>query len=123
VRAFGALVGVICHEHVGPTRRWTDEEQSFAAAIGDLVALAVMSARREQAEQLAAASAAQYRYLVESLPVAVYSLHPAAPQLNYLSPLVEALTGASADEWLSMGGLEAMLERAYPDDRASVHAR
>ena len=27
---FGRLEGVICHEHVGPARRWTEDEEMFS---------------------------------------------------------------------------------------------
>ncbi|MGH7257013.1 MAG: PAS domain S-box protein, partial [Nitrospiraceae bacterium] len=37
---FGRLEGVICHEHVGPPRRWTEDEQMFAVAVSNLVTLA-----------------------------------------------------------------------------------
>src|SRR5262245_21960798 len=48
----GEVVGVVCHEHVGPPRQWTDAETSFAASVADIVALAMeqaayIEARRE----------------------------------------------------------------------------
>lgn len=35
------MVGVVCHEHVGGTRTWTADEESFACLVGNLVALAL----------------------------------------------------------------------------------
>lgn len=35
------MVGVVCHEHVGPKRRWTADEESFAYLMSSYVALAV----------------------------------------------------------------------------------
>jgi signal transduction histidine kinase len=32
------LVGVICHEHVGPPRDWTDADRALARSVADLVA-------------------------------------------------------------------------------------
>jgi two-component system, cell cycle sensor histidine kinase and response regulator CckA len=32
----GRVVGIICHEHIGPTREWTRLEREFVAAIGDI---------------------------------------------------------------------------------------
>jgi signal transduction histidine kinase len=40
----GALVGVICHEHVGAPREWTTEARDFAGSIADLLALRIKSA-------------------------------------------------------------------------------
>lgn len=33
----GQVVGVVCHEHVGPPREWKREERQFAATVADLV--------------------------------------------------------------------------------------
>ncbi|MCL4235943.1 MAG: GAF domain-containing protein, partial [Deltaproteobacteria bacterium] len=51
IRGGGKLLGVVCHEHVGAPRRWTVEEESFAASVGDLVALAIESWTRRQVER------------------------------------------------------------------------
>jgi EAL domain-containing protein (putative c-di-GMP-specific phosphodiesterase class I) len=51
VRSEGELLGVVCHEHVGTTRRWTAEDEAFAASIGDYVALSYEIMRRREAEQ------------------------------------------------------------------------
>jgi PAS domain S-box-containing protein len=123
VRAFGEVVGVVCHEHIGPVRTWTPEEQSFAAAVGDLVALAILSARRVDAEALAARGAARYRYLVESLPVTVYSLHPEAAMLDYVSPQIARLTGEGPEVFAGASGLSSWLERVHPGDATAVSAR
>ena len=52
IRVRGRMVGVVCHEHVGPQRRWSVEEQNFAGSMADYVALALdadelQNARRE----------------------------------------------------------------------------
>ncbi len=50
VRSAGDLLGVICHEHVGPPRAWTPEDQAFAGSIGDYVAMALEIDRRRRLE-------------------------------------------------------------------------
>jgi signal transduction histidine kinase/CheY-like chemotaxis protein len=56
VRAGGRLVAVVTHEHTGETRRWSAEEQAFAASVADFVALAMEAAERRRLEnQLAQA--------------------------------------------------------------------
>ncbi|MEX5217014.1 MAG: PAS domain S-box protein [Nitrospira sp.] len=47
----GRLAGVVCHEHVGPARRWTVAEQQFASAIAHVVLLAYEATNRREAEQ------------------------------------------------------------------------
>jgi two-component system, cell cycle sensor histidine kinase and response regulator CckA len=40
----GELVGVVCHEHVGPPREWTTEDRDFAGSVADLLALRIQAA-------------------------------------------------------------------------------
>lgn len=51
VRKEGELVGVVCHEHVGPPRVWAAEEQDFAASVADFVSLALEASERRRVEQ------------------------------------------------------------------------
>ena len=50
VRSAGELLGVICHEHVGPSRVWSPEDQAFTGSIGDYVAMAYEIDRRRRLE-------------------------------------------------------------------------
>lgn len=51
IRREGRIVGVLCIEHVGPSRQWTIEEQNFAASLADLTALVLETDRRRQVER------------------------------------------------------------------------
>jgi two-component system, cell cycle sensor histidine kinase and response regulator CckA len=46
----GQVIGVVCHEHVGGARPFGAWERAFAGSIGDLVALALETQRRLEAE-------------------------------------------------------------------------
>ena len=46
----GEVVGVVCHEHVGARREWSEAERSFAASFADQVARAFEEAARRDAE-------------------------------------------------------------------------
>jgi two-component system cell cycle sensor histidine kinase/response regulator CckA len=46
----GRVVGVICHEHTGPARRWAEKEIDFACSSGDLAALILEQAERVELE-------------------------------------------------------------------------
>lgn len=50
VRISGAVKAVICYEHTGETRAWTDEEISFAGAISDQVAQIFANAENKKKE-------------------------------------------------------------------------
>lgn len=42
----GKVVGVLCHEHVGGPREWTDDEKSFSVAMANMVSLGFESEER-----------------------------------------------------------------------------
>lgn len=63
IRQGGAVKGVLCHEHVGGPRRFSQDEQNFAASLADVVARALTAADRRAAEEaLARASQALERH-------------------------------------------------------------
>ena len=51
LRRAGTLIGVVCHEHVGPAREWAPEEQEFAASVAEFVSLALETSERRKAEE------------------------------------------------------------------------
>lgn len=51
LRRSGELVGVICHEHIGPARVWAPEEQDFASSVSDFLALVLEGRERRRAER------------------------------------------------------------------------
>ncbi len=53
----GKVVGVACHEHIGPMRAWTLEEQDFGASIADMVSLTLEASERKRAEEALAEQA------------------------------------------------------------------
>jgi len=51
IRDGGEVVGVVCHEHVGDSREWTDDEVRFAAEVSDQVLKALKNHRRRRRER------------------------------------------------------------------------
>jgi len=51
IRLHGKLVGVVCHEHTGPVRQWTLEEQDFVASAADMIVIKLETAERRKAEK------------------------------------------------------------------------
>jgi PAS domain S-box-containing protein len=64
----GRLGGVVCHEHVGPSRHWTTEEQAFARSIGHVLSMALEVAERRKAEESLRQSEERFRMLVDGIP-------------------------------------------------------
>ncbi|MCE9593564.1 MAG: PAS domain S-box protein [Planctomycetes bacterium] len=120
VRVFGRAVGVVCHEFDTP-RDFSTEVQTFAATVADFVALALERRQRREAEEIASASEAKYRHLVESLPAVIYSFQPRGLVLDYVSPQIEALTGEAPERHLADGSL--WWRSIHPDERDAVRAR
>ncbi|MGH8051858.1 MAG: sensor domain-containing phosphodiesterase [Arenimonas sp.] len=50
VTVFGQMIGVLCHEHIGSTRHWTDEERVFCCAISALASQSLEHRRLHQME-------------------------------------------------------------------------
>lgn len=46
----GRMYGVLCHEHVGTMRKWTEDEFSIAASLADTASLALAAHQRNQLE-------------------------------------------------------------------------
>lgn len=122
IRVFGHVAGVVCHEHTGPRRRWSEFEQALAAHVGDFVALALEAFRREEARRAEVAAEARYRHMVEGLPVTVYRIEPGRG-ITYVSPHVAELTGLPPAAWSGVDGLRAWLERIHEGERDAVQER
>src|SRR5262249_31105837 len=44
----GEMVGVICHEHVGPPREWTPGTREFVASVADLLTVRIQAAEAQE---------------------------------------------------------------------------
>ncbi len=51
IRLHGKIYGVLRHEHVGPPKEWSLEEQDFAASLADMIALQMEANERHKAER------------------------------------------------------------------------
>jgi len=103
IRAGGAIAGVICHEHVGPVRRWEVDEQNFAASVADLLSLALETGERKKAEAELRRSEEYYRSLIENA-LDVVTLIDAGGIVRYESPAVERVLGYKTDELIGLRG-------------------
>ena len=56
IRREGDVVGVVCHEHVGPPRVWQPDELAFAGALADQVALVLAADERRRLQREAEAT-------------------------------------------------------------------
>ncbi len=103
IRAGGSIAGVICHEHIGPVRRWEVDEQNFAASVADLLSLALETGERKKAEAELRRSEEYYRSLIEN-GLDVVTLIDGGGIVRYESPSVERVLGYKTDELIGQRG-------------------
>lgn len=118
IHAGGEVIGIVCHEHIGPARIWTTEEQSFAASLADLAALAIESAQRRDAEAARRCSEQRTRALVDHAldPIVTTDAHGTVTDWN---PSAEAVFGWTRREAIG----RPLVETIFPDgDRGELHA-
>jgi signal transduction histidine kinase len=130
VRVGGEVVGILCHEHVGGPRRWTEQEQHTAFAIGQTIATRVASharGRNEERERKAALLADVMTEVAEafgSSAAAQVAVDRAVPTLGDFCLLV-VLDGAEsrgrAGAHINPDGLAALQElmRRHPPSLTS----
>ncbi len=93
----GRPIGVVCHEHTGSIRQWTLEEENFAVAIADFVALAVEVSARNAAQEALHQSEAWFRAIVEnsSMGIGLVEMHGRIADIN---PALCQMLGYSQQE-------------------------
>lgn len=72
IHLHGKLVGVLCHEHTGPPREWTSEEQSFAASVADQVALSLEAEERALTETALRSTQNQLQAILDHSPAMIF---------------------------------------------------
>jgi len=93
----GRVAGVVCHEHSGGTRQWTEEEQDFAASVAEVVARLLEQHERRRAEEALRLSETRFRAMFEQSPVSVQILAPDGTTLQ-VNAAFEHLFGLTQEE-------------------------
>ncbi len=88
----GALIGVVCHEHVGGPRTWTADEVQFASTVADLLSMMLEQADRLAAEQKLA-SYVGAMLATEQLAVLEHMCRAVSHDFNNLFAVIELVAG------------------------------
>jgi diguanylate cyclase (GGDEF)-like protein/PAS domain S-box-containing protein len=113
----GELHGVVCHEHVGPVRVWTRDEQLFAMSVGQSISLSIEAARRDRTERALRDSERRFRAILEASPVPMAVSALPEGQLLYGNAALSSLSGVPVDQ---MVGRQAPEFHADPVDREQL---
>ncbi len=111
----GKLAGVVCHEHVGEKRNWSEADQKFAVSIGHMVALALGEQKRKQAETALQRSQQDYESLVNSLEGIVWEADAQTFQFTFVSQEAERLLGYPLHRWKDEPTFWS--DHIHPEDR------
>jgi signal transduction histidine kinase/CheY-like chemotaxis protein len=120
IRDEGEVIGVVCHEHIGPQREWTSDEVAFAGALADQTALALASAERHrlQAEREKIKSQLLNVQKLESLGVLAGGLaHDFHRLLTVIGGNIAVARGAVGEDHDARKSLDAAVAAA---DRAAA---
>ena len=113
----GRLAGVVCHEHVGPRRTWSNEEQGFGLGIAQLLSLAIANDDRARAEEALRESESRFRAIVEAAPVALLVNTMPEGVALYGNARLTAISGVPLEE---IPGKRAPSFYANPADRGAI---
>ncbi|MEY2795091.1 MAG: hypothetical protein RIR10_807, partial [Planctomycetota bacterium] len=134
IRLGDHLAGVLCCEHIGEPRRWTNDEEEFLIAVSAIVLIFLENERRVQVESELSAlnqqleqlveertteldrSEKRLKYLITSSPAILFSCRVSdGYPSTYISPNVQSLLGYSASDFLTTP--DFWTTHIHPDDR------
>ncbi len=115
LRAGGDVIGIICHEHVGPKRFWTATEQQFAASLADFAALALETSERQHAENALRESEKWTREIIAHALDAIVIVDEAGIITDW-NPRAEVLFGWSRAEAVGMTLYDSVIPPRFHED-------
>lgn len=110
----GVMVGVVCHEHVGPARVWTAEEVDFVSSIATMIALSLERSTRHSLMEALKHSEQRYRHVVDYAGEAIVVAQEG--MIRFANPRCEAISGYSMPELQST----PFLDLVHPEDRRRI---
>jgi PAS domain S-box-containing protein len=113
----GNLEGVLCHEHVGPARRWLPDERTFAVAMANTAAVAIAQWERGCAEEARHASDLRYRLAARATNDVIGDWNIVTGDLTWGEDLEETLGYPMGQVDGTLGWWE---KRIHADDQAQV---
>lgn len=123
IRRGDRLIGIICHDHTVAPRDWSLDEQSFAASLADLLALAIEAHERRVAERELRATEERFAFIARNVPGIVYQrvMSPEGDlRYTYVSSGLRELHGV--DPEVAIADPNALIGLIAPEDRPLFYA-
>ena len=112
LRHDNATVGVLCAEHLGGTRTWTVDEQSFMVAVASLAVVAIAEEERREALQRLAESENRARLIVDTAHDAFIGIDSDGAIVSW-NAQAEATFGWKREEALGRNLAETIIPPAF----------
>lgn len=140
IRLNGKSIGVVCHEHVSGTRKWTLDEQSFAESIADLSRIVMETSLRRDAQfelqqysdklakmvdersLLLAQSEKRYNYVLQHAPIPILVLKKNGEMIE-VKPEAATAFGTSRDDLIDENFLKTIVAMESRKKAVSMAAR
>jgi PAS domain S-box-containing protein len=97
IRVRGEVVGIVCHEHVGPPRAWSPEDEAFAGSLGDQAVLVLEASARAAATLALRESEARNRAAFDQAAVGLAEVSPEGRFIKANPRLCEMLGYSEAE--------------------------
>lgn len=111
IHAEGKLTGVLCNETVGQQRNWTIEEQTFAAAVTDIIMITIETFNRKKVTAQLALSESTFRAAFENSGIGLALVSPEGRWRKVNKELCH-IVGYPAEELLT----KSFQDITHPDD-------
>ncbi|MTI21849.1 PAS domain S-box protein [Fulvivirga sp. RKSG066] len=114
----GKAIGVICHEHIGDVRVWTQQDIDFASSVADLTALILEGENRKKAEEKIRISESRYKALIAASNTGAWEYF-ADQDYYWCSEEYFTMLGRTQDDYMKEGEhsvLKPWLSLLHPDD-------
>jgi len=114
IRSEGKMVGIMWHEHIGPSRQWKLEEIQFATSVANTVSLVLEAADRRRAELETERSKNFLNSVIENLPIMVFVKDTEHLRFVRWNKAAEDLTGLTRESVLGKSDHDF-----FPQDEAA----
>lgn len=140
IRLNGKSIGVVCHEHVGGTRKWALDEQNFAGSIADLSRIVMETCLRRDAQfdllqysdklakmvdersQLLAQSEKRYNYVLKNAPIPILILKKNG-EIVEVNPEAESAFGVHRDDMIGRNFVKTIVAEESRKKAVAMAAR